>query len=49
MIRTKRLHIPIVTHEHCFLLLENDRLHLPADGTVYEVDTRNNHTGLKLF
>ena len=44
--KTKRLHIPIVTHEHCFLLLENDRLHLPADGTAYEIDTTFNHTAL---
>ena len=44
--KTKRLHIPIQTHEHCFLLLDNDRIHPPADGTAYEVDTRLNHTAL---
>ena len=44
--KTKRLHIPIQTHEHCFLLLDNDRIHLPADGTAYEVDTTVNHTAL---
>ena len=44
--KTKRLHIPIETHEHCFLLLDNDRIHLPADGTAYEVDTTINHTAL---
>ena len=44
--KTKRLHIPIQTHEHCFLLLDNDRIHLPADGTAYEIDTRLNHTAL---
>tara|TARA_B100001109_G_scaffold252644_1_gene249014 strand:+ start:269 stop:718 length:450 start_codon:yes stop_codon:yes gene_type:complete len=44
--KTKRLHIPIETHEHCFLLLDNDRIHLPADGTAYEVDTTVNHTAL---
>lgn len=44
--KTKRLHIPVETHEHCFLLLDNDRIHLPADGTAYEVDTTVNHTAL---
>ena len=24
----------------------NDRIHLPADGTAYEVDTTVNHTAL---
>jgi|TARA_B110000977_G_C10895099_1_gene422970 hypothetical protein len=44
--KTKRLHIPIKTHEHCFLLIDNERLHLPADGTAYEIDTTQKHTAL---
>lgn len=44
---TKRFHIPVVTDEKCFLLLENDgRIHLPADGSGYIVDTTQNHTAL---
>ena len=43
---TKRLHIPIVTHEHCFLVLEDERIHLPADGTAYVVDTTKYHTAM---
>ncbi len=43
---TKRLHIPIVTHEHCFLLVDNDRIHLPATGEAYVVDTTQFHTAL---
>lgn len=43
---TKRLHIPVITHEHCFLLLENERIYLPADGSAYIVDTTNMHTAL---
>lgn len=43
---TKRLHIPIVTHEHCFLLVDNERLHLPATGEAYIVDTTKMHTAL---
>ena len=44
--KTKRLHIPVQTHEHCFLLLGNERVHLPADGTAYVVDTTQKHTAL---
>tara|TARA_Y100000004_G_scaffold63150_1_gene70744 strand:+ start:347 stop:796 length:450 start_codon:yes stop_codon:yes gene_type:complete len=44
--KTKRLHIPVYTHSHCFLLIDEDRIHLPADGTAYVVDTTKNHTAL---
>jgi hypothetical protein len=43
---TKRLHIPVITHEHCFLLLDDERIHLPADGTAYVIDTTKMHTAL---
>ena len=44
----KRLHIPVVTNEHCFLLLEKDgRIHLPATGEAYVVDTTQHHTQIK--
>tara|TARA_B110000908_G_C10133631_1_gene393400 strand:+ start:63 stop:533 length:471 start_codon:yes stop_codon:yes gene_type:complete len=41
---TKRLHIPIVTHEHCFLLVDGVQTHLPATGQAYVVDTTKMHT-----
>ena len=44
--KTKRLHIPIQTHEHCWLLLDDKMVHLPADGTAYVVDTTQKHTAL---
>lgn len=44
--KTKRLHIPVYTHAHCFLLVDEDRIHLPADGTAYVVNTTKNHTAL---
>ena len=44
--RAKRLHIPVITHDHCFLLLEDKKVHLPADGTAYVVDTTQYHTAL---
>ncbi len=41
----KRYHIPVKTNEHCFLLLERDgRIHLPATGEGYIVDTTQFHT-----
>lgn len=43
---TKRLHIPIVTHEHCFLLVDGEQFHLPATGEAYVVDTTKMHTAL---
>ena len=44
--KTKRYHIPIQTHEHCWLLLNGKMVHLPADGTAYIVDTTLKHTAL---
>jgi len=43
---TQRLHIPIVTNDHCFLLLDSDRIHIPATGEAYVIDTRKMHTAL---
>lgn len=43
---TKRLHIPVVTHEHCFLVLEDERIHLPATGEAYIVDTTKFHSAM---
>jgi len=43
---TKRLHIPIETNPHCFLLVDGEQMHLPADGGAYVVDTTQMHTAL---
>mgnify|MGYP000093083271 FL=1 len=43
---TQRLHIPIVTNEHCFLLLDSDRIHIPATGEAYVMNTTKKHTAL---
>jgi len=43
---TKRLHIPLITNENCFLLLDKQAVHLPADGSVYIVDTTKFHTAI---
>jgi hypothetical protein len=44
--KSKRLHIPIQTNSNCFLLVEGQQFHLPADGSSYIVDTTKKHTAL---
>lgn len=43
---SKRIHIPLITNEKCFLLIENQSYHLPADGSVYLINTTLYHTAL---
>lgn len=43
---TKRLHIPIQTHEHCFLVFDDGPIHMPADGNYYWMDTTRYHTAM---
>lgn len=43
---TKRLHIPVVTHEHCFLIVDGEQIHLPATGDDYIIDTTKMHTAM---
>ena len=42
--KTKRIHIPIETNENNFFVMNDKVFRLPADGSVYEVDTTNIHT-----
>lgn len=39
-----RIHIPLITNVHCFFIIENEKIHLPADGSIYWVDTQKWHT-----
>jgi len=43
---TKRIHIPIFTNEHCFLIVNNKIKHYPADGNYYLIDTTQYHTAV---
>lgn len=43
---TKRFHIPLITNESCFMLIEKEAIHLPADGSYYIVDTTKKHTAI---
>ena len=42
--RTPRIHIPIETNHNCFFVLDDEVVRLPADGSVYWVDTTLTHT-----
>jgi len=41
---TKRIHIPLITDEKCFFVLDDKVMRLPADGTHTLVDTTKMHT-----
>lgn len=43
---TPRVHIPLITNEKCFLIVDNEMIHLPADGNVHIIDTTKNHTAI---
>ena len=40
---TPRIHIPIITHDNCFMVIE-DEIHRFAIGNWYKVDTTKMHT-----
>tara|TARA_B110000503_G_C6925614_1_gene320571 strand:+ start:100 stop:633 length:534 start_codon:yes stop_codon:yes gene_type:complete len=41
---TARIHIPIETNQNCFFILDDEVVRLPADGSVYWVNTTLPHT-----
>lgn len=41
---TKRLHIPLITNENCFMIIEDQVHRYPADGSYYLIDTTKKHT-----
>lgn len=43
---TPRLHIPLNSNERCMFIIDGNTFHLPADGSIYWVDTRLMHTAL---
>ena len=38
-----RLHIPIITNEHCIFEYTSEKHHLPADGSIYLIDISTLH------
>ena len=41
---TKRIHIPLVTNDKCFMVIDDIVHRYPADGNYYIVDTTKMHT-----
>ena len=41
---TKRMHIPLVTNENCFFIIDDVIHRYPADGNHYLADTTKKHT-----
>ena len=44
--KTKRIHIPLITNENCFIILDKEVCHYPADGNWFLVDTTKKHTAV---
>ena len=45
---TKRLHIPLLTSEDCFFIIDEKLYKMNQEGKVYEMDTTKKHTALNL-
>jgi hypothetical protein len=41
---TKRMHIPLITNENCFFVIDDQVSYYPANGNHYLVDTTKKHT-----
>jgi len=43
---TQRIHIPITSNENCFMVIDDKVYRMPADGSIYMVDTTKMHTAI---
>ena len=43
---TKRIHIPLITNDKCFMVIDDIVHRYPADGNYYIVDTTKMHTAI---
>lgn len=43
---SKRVHIPLITHDYCFMVIDDEVHRYPADGSHYLVDTTKRHTAI---
>lgn len=41
---TRRLHIPLITNNKCFFIIDDEVFRYPADGNFYIADTQKLHT-----
>ena len=44
--KTPRIHIPLITNDKCFMIVDDEVIRLPANGDVYLIDTTKFHTFL---
>ena len=44
--QTKRLHIPIITNDKCFLVVDDEVVRTPIEGNSYVIDTTKIHTAV---
>jgi len=43
---SKRIHLAVTTHPHCFLVIDKQLYHVPADSHPYLLDTTLPHTAM---
>ena len=43
---TKRFHIPLITNDKCFFVIDDEVIRYPADGNYHIVDTTKFHTAI---
>ena len=43
---TKRIHIPLISNEKCFMIVDKELMQLPADGSYHLIDTTQLHTSI---
>ena len=43
---TMRIHIPLITNDKCFMVIDDKVIRYPADGNHYIVDTTKMHTAV---
>ena len=43
---TKRIHIPLISNEYCFMIIDDEIIRYPADGSYYVMDTTKMHTAV---
>jgi hypothetical protein len=41
---TQRMHIPLITNERCFFVIDDEVSRYPADGSYYLINTTKKHT-----
>jgi hypothetical protein len=43
---TQRIHIPLITNDNCFMVISDQIIRYPANGSHYHMDTTQMHTAV---